>query len=707
MVSGCAAQPAPPPPGPESSVRTSEDTTTSATREPSSVQRLSPIPGHQRVLRITRIPQLGTEASKAPKIDGKLDDEAWLMAEASGEFWNSLQDRSPSDQTEVMSIGDGEYLYFGFRMYESEPEEIQATRTVRDAGLGYDDSITVELDTFFNRRDISEFSVNAAGTQTDEIAGGRSSKIEWKGDWLGAAVRTDYGWSAEFAIPFEILNYDEDTTRFGLNFQRYQSRTREYTHWADVTPQKREEEMGQLVGLELPEQTGKSAWMFMPFVLAGRNIEDEDGRLEDSLITGGIDMRYEPRPDMTGVISINPDFSQIERAVTDISFSYSEKSVAENRPFFTEGGEYFSPDDDDDQYFYSNRIPDFDVGGKSFGRIGRARLGSFITSAPDGRTDFVGRTLYELNETNSAIGTIVSSQRSGLENLLTLAQFRGRLRSGLTYSVDAASTNTSKVSDRELPIGNGAHYDASIGWKGDYLYSTVRSDSYETSYFPANARLDDDLVGTRGAKLTTGYYRELSQDRLRLVQGYFGAEYRDTESGERQREKVYAGGSIEFMNDIEVSTFVEDGPYRPLGDERGVFQSEVYDDRYASVSIAFNTRSNVYSYGVSYDRGDFRDERYRYGSAYIWWRPMNKLHLQLSAERSRYLGTDDQVVLTSSWDITPENSLSGRYLSSEGEDYFRVAYAHRPRDGLDIYAVFDKDHPTEPGAFSVKVVQAF
>jgi len=91
-------------------------------------------------------------------------------------------------------------------MYDSAPAEIQATRTVRDGDFGYDDLITVELDTFFNRRDISAFSINPLGTQSDEIAGGRSTKIQWKGDWQGAAVRTDYGWSAEFAIPFSILN---------------------------------------------------------------------------------------------------------------------------------------------------------------------------------------------------------------------------------------------------------------------------------------------------------------------------------------------------------------------------------------------------------------------------------------------------------------------------------------------------------------------
>jgi hypothetical protein len=73
---------------------------------------------------------------------------------------------------------DDEYFYFGFRIYDDNPQTIQSTRTVRDVGLGYDDSITIVTNTFFNRRDIYKFSLNPIGTQSDEIAGGRSAKIE-------------------------------------------------------------------------------------------------------------------------------------------------------------------------------------------------------------------------------------------------------------------------------------------------------------------------------------------------------------------------------------------------------------------------------------------------------------------------------------------------------------------------------------------------
>ena len=70
------------------------------------------------------------------------------------------------------------------------------------------------------------------------------------------------------------------------------------------------------------------------------NVPDEDGEVNDRA-DAGFDARYEPRPNLTGLISVNPDFSQIENAVTDIDFSYNEKRLGDYRPFFQEGSRYF------------------------------------------------------------------------------------------------------------------------------------------------------------------------------------------------------------------------------------------------------------------------------------------------------------------------------------------------------------------------------
>ena len=642
----------------------------------------------------------------APDIDGKLDDAVWGRAAVSGGFWCSLQNKPPSDRTEVLVVSDGGYLYFGFRLHDTLPEAITSTTTVRDVGVGYDDSITIELDTFFNRRDISTFSLNPRGTQSDQIAGGRSSKVEWKGDWLGAALRTDYGWSAEFAIPFAILNYADGETRFGANFKRYQSRTKEFSYWADVTPQGLNEEMGQLTGLELPASSWKQAWTFMPFLLAGKNIPDKEGVVQDTVVTGGVDVRYQPRPDLTAMLAVYPDFSQIEKAVTDISFSYSEKAVDENRPFFVEGADYFNSKDDDNEYFYSDRVPDFNFGGKGFGRAGRTQVGLLATQAPNDRYDFAGRMLYELDDTNSAIATVVGTSREEFDNLLAVAQVAGRQPSGLNYSLAAAYTDTRDATDPGTPKGEGWHYAGSAGWKGNYAYVNVEGDRYDREYFPADGLLDGDLPGTQGASFRLGYYREMAHPVWQVIQGYAGATYRETTGGHKQSQKVFVSGSVELNQDIRVGLYHDEGPYRPVTDVRGVFEDTFNEDRYSSATLDFNTRSTHFSGGVQYDWGDLGGGDYRYYLAYGWWRPVDPLYLKVSAERTDSFGITDQVVATASWDITPENTLAGRYVYNEDIQYYRAAYAYRPRRGLDIFLVYEDDSSRE-AEYSVKVVIAF
>lgn len=675
----------------------------------------APLPGHMRSLRVPHVefrPEPGSvipagdSIAPPPVIDGKLNDAVWRQAVISGDFWISIQNRSPSDQTEVMVIMDDKNIYFGFRMYDDNPEVIQATKTVRDVGLGYDDAITVQLDTFLNRRDMSKFSLNPVGTQSDEIAGGRSSKVEWKGDWRGAAVRTEFGWSAEFAIPLVILNYKEGDNRFGVNFMRYQSRTREFSYWADITPQGLVEEMGQLTGLALPALSEKKAWTFMPFLLAGKNIPNKKGEIKDTMLTGGVDMRYQPRPDLTGMISLNPDFSQVEEAVTDISFSYSEKAVNDNRPFFAEGKGYFEHKDDDNQYFYSNRIPEFDIGAKGFGRLGRTQFGILATQAPDNRIDLAGRGLYELDDTHSAIATLVSSSQSEFENVLAVGQFRGRRASGLKYALDAAMTSTTKVTDSDTPRGVGNHYKGSLGWRLDHWNIKFGGDKYDANYFPANALLDDDLPGTQGAVLSTGYYKERSGAVWRTVEASVGTYYRETDSGITQSRKWFASGRLEFNNDIATGIYMEEGPYRPVTDTPGVFEDEVNQDRYYSTTLAFNTRSSRFAGGLQYDWGDLGGGPYSYLASYAWWRPVNPVYLKLSAEREDSFGISDQLVFVGSWDITPEHTLAGRYIYQDDGDSYRLAYGHRARKGIDIFAVYNQD-VGEEAEYSIKFVYTF
>jgi Domain of unknown function (DUF5916) len=660
-----------------------------------------PPPGSTRVL---RVPQTAVR----PTVDGALDDAAWTGAAVADRFWISEQERWPGEQTEVLITADREYLYFGFRVYDSQPRAIHAWQTRRGAGLGLDDQVAVELDPFLSYRDIFSFRVNATGVQDDAVTSGRARQLEWKGDWQAAAIRTSYGWSAEIAIPFSILNFEPGTTALGVNFLRHHYRTGEWSRWADITVRALPEEMGRLVGLELPQVGRAQPWTLMPYVLAGRNIPDKRGNVRETLVNAGAELRYQPRPNLTGVLSLNPDFSQVEAALADINFSYNEKFISDLRPFFQEGSAYFGNRPD---YFYSNRIPDFDYGAKFFSRAGGYQLGALATRGPQERSDYVVRAEREFDAAHSVGGMVVGSEQPDLRNWLYVVRGQGRERSGLNYAFDAAATSTelrgdafdASVAGTELQPGDGSRLAGTLGWTQDFWSVAVTADRYTLNYRPLNALLPNDLPDTSGSYSSVNYYRDLGEGPIREVKGNISLAYRQTGDGRLQRRTWNAGGTVESRAQVRFGLWYTAGPYRPVGATPGSWSDTVNDDYYWTASLDLNTRSSRLGYGASLSSGELGGGEYDYLIAYAWIRPTAVTFLSVSSERLSNFGDFDQTIVVARWDISKRQSIAGRYVTADSGEAYRLAYALNLRKNLDFFLVYDRE-PVQLATLSAKIL---
>lgn len=630
-----------------------------------------------------------------PVIDGNVDDGQWAEAASGSDFWISIQQRAPTEQTEVLVMSDDEYLYVAFRCFDNQPDQIQATKTRRDGGLGNDDRVEIELDAFRNFRTISTYSVNLNGTQSDSFSGGRARKIEWKGDWHAAASRTAYGWSAEFAIPFKILNYQLDSDTFGVNFLRYHNRTDELSRWADVTPQGKREEMGKLTGLRLPAKAKDKPLTVMPYVLGAVNVPNIKGEERDKLFSAGATIRYEPRPNFTGVVSLYPDFTQLETQVTGIDFSYTEKFRSDPRPFFQEGSFYLGQDT---EYFYSNRIPDFYAGGKLFAQPGDLQVGTFITDAPYDRQDAGLRLVRELGPRRSVGMMLIATSREDLENQLLVAQLDGREESGLTYSADLAYTNTHGRSFEQGGVVKGK-----LGWTEDFWNAGISADYYEKEYFPANGLIKTDRYGTKSVNAAAGYYREPGTGPFRYLSGNVALNGRDTHDGRTQNHNLYIDGGFELREpQIALNLSYSEGKYRrTIG--RGKFSNILNNDHYWAANLDLNTRSSVFGYGGYYANGEIGGDDYRYFTRYLWLNPTDETFVKISSERLDNFGTFKQKSLQAGWNITPNDGIVGRYIEAEEGNYKRLAYRRTVRSGVDVFAVYNKE-PFTDGQFSVKLV---
>ena len=133
------------------------------------------------------------------------------------------------------------------------------------------------------------------------------------------------------------------------------------------------------------------------------------------------------------------------------------------------------------------------------------------------------------------------------------------------------------------------------------------------------------------------------------------------------------------------------GSYRPLIDGiPGNWSDDQNHDRYLGSSVDFNTRSSVFLFGGTYATGNLGGGDYEYMSGYVTSRPTATTFLNVTAERVNSFGYTNQVVATAGWDVTPRHALYARYIWSDDDDYYRVAYTWRVSKNVDLFAVYDK-----------------
>ena len=92
--------------------------------------------------------------TSAPVIDGRLDDDSWAEAQILTGFIQRepSEGRPVSERTEVRIVYDGEALYIGAWLFDSDPTSLVFGQTLRDASLNESDAFILVLDTYLDRQ---------------------------------------------------------------------------------------------------------------------------------------------------------------------------------------------------------------------------------------------------------------------------------------------------------------------------------------------------------------------------------------------------------------------------------------------------------------------------------------------------------------------------------------------------------------------------
>ena len=166
-----------------------------------------------------------TQLITPPVLDGKvLGDGAWRDAPALTNFTQvrPTEGAPATKKTEVFIGYTNDALYIGVICYDEDPSAIIVADSRRDSDLDVTDSFSFIIDGFFDRQNGFVFGTNPAGVQYDGTltnegrgrfrSGGGGFTLAWDTSWDVKAQITDYGWSAEFELPFKSLRYGNDAS---------------------------------------------------------------------------------------------------------------------------------------------------------------------------------------------------------------------------------------------------------------------------------------------------------------------------------------------------------------------------------------------------------------------------------------------------------------------------------------------------------------
>ena len=160
-------------------------------------------------------------SANSPTIDGVINEGEWNDAiEYELEFEVSPGRNAPALLKTFAQIKhDDENLYVAFRAF-ADKDEIRATIRSRDTGW-LEDYVGVVIDTFGDDRYAIALGVNALGSQLDlkQTPGDRDEDTSWNILFFAETSFTDYGYSAEFKVPFAELRYpDEEVQEWSIGF---------------------------------------------------------------------------------------------------------------------------------------------------------------------------------------------------------------------------------------------------------------------------------------------------------------------------------------------------------------------------------------------------------------------------------------------------------------------------------------------------------
>ena len=279
-------------------------------------------------------------------VDGVLDDPVYDQVPAAEGFTQQEPDEGApvSESTRVWVLYDADSLYVAAELEEEHSELFMTNEMRRDnRNIGWGDSFSVILDTFYDRRNGVLFHTNAAGALYDaQVTDERNTNADWNTVWWVRTERLEHGWTVEMRIPFRSLRYAGGGAQlWGINFRRLIKHENERSYLTP-TPQAydrfgllRLSNAATLVGLEAPP--GSRRMELKPYAIGSQSHAPLRDINEEWSGDVGADFKFGVTDGLTADVTWNTDFAQVEDDETQVNLSRFSLFYPEKREFFLEG----------------------------------------------------------------------------------------------------------------------------------------------------------------------------------------------------------------------------------------------------------------------------------------------------------------------------------------------------------------------------------
>ena len=315
-------------------------------------------------------PVLQIKRSLEPiKVDGRLDEKAWLEADSTGQFHQQFPFDSSLSRlnTVVRATYDDLFIYFGVKLYTEDPSRYVVPSLRRDFFGSGIDLFAIILDSFQDETNAFTFGTNPAGVQREGLISkggvpgfeGPPVDFTWDNKWYNEFSITHNAWIYEIAIPFKSIRYKAGATQWNVNFYRQDSKENERSLWARV-PRIFQAFALNYHGILQFDQPLKKAGpnvSVIPYVATSTSRDFEEGTRQDLNLTFGGDAKIAVTSALNLDITVKPDFSNTDVDQQQTNLNRFELYFPERRQFFLENNDLFLDfGSEESRPFFSRRI---------------------------------------------------------------------------------------------------------------------------------------------------------------------------------------------------------------------------------------------------------------------------------------------------------------------------------------------------------------